>query len=195
VRQEIVAAEAEIPAVELHLATYARSNRGNLFLRVEKLEGATWTRIGEKNPKKDSALDNAYRRFRFSPPLHVKPGQRVAFVLTADGGRSNAITWWIQKGWTPTGTRLSVNGSAVNGVAHMHVIYSGVPMLFCLPEIWNRVGVFLGPIGSTLFFAGLLLACGGMIALLMPWVERTARWTECCVSSLRERVASRRRSG
>jgi hypothetical protein len=192
VRQEILATGGEISAVELHLATYARRNRGSLTLRVEKLEGARWTRIAEKKPKKQTVLDNSFRRFRFSPPLSVNPGQRVAFILTADDNIANAITWWMQEGWTPAGTRLSVNGTEVAGMAHVHVIYGGVPMLLHLAEVWSRVGVFLGPVGSALFFSGLLLWWGGMIALLMPWLEKASKWAERCWAKLREWARRRR---
>jgi hypothetical protein len=118
-------------------------------------------------------VDNAYQHIAFDPPLKVHHRRRLAMTLIADGDAGNAITWWITPGWQLKGSQLYLNGQQIPGTGDLRVHYGKrtgiIGGRLMRREAWQRVTVFLGPVGTTMLVLGWVLMLGALlVALYVP---------------------------
>ena len=91
--QSFVAKDNTIYKVELLLATYIRTNTGNLTLQL--IDGSNSV-MASSNIKASELSDNSWAALGFGEDgVAVKPGARYLLRLIATGSKpGNAITWW-----------------------------------------------------------------------------------------------------
>jgi hypothetical protein len=171
VTQEFRAVETKITSIQLELATYARKNRGSLTVAVDRRVSGAWQELARITVEKSEIVDNAYHAFNFQPPLGVKVGQRIALTLTADGERSDAITWWSSPEWQLPEHRLFVNGKPESGTAHFRVTYDPLIGIAAGPRmrqrLWKRITIFLDVPGQIALGSGFLMALFAFVHLLL----------------------------
>ncbi|MFT3925443.1 MAG: hypothetical protein QM778_23090 [Myxococcales bacterium] len=128
-RQTFRSASDRIVGVSLELATYQRSNQGELTLRLsERTTGEDFHELARITRASSEVVNDAYNEFAFESPVRVKRGQQLALELTTNSDSANAITWYMTPHWMPKGLRLSVNDARERGTAHFTIDYgnSGV---------------------------------------------------------------------
>lgn len=178
VTQEFPARADRIDGVQIRLATYARVNRGNVYLQVRRKVGDAWETIARRTVAKRKLVDNAYHLFGFAPRLPVTTGQPISLTISADHDCENAITWWMSPGERPPGHKLTVNGVVQDGTAHFDVDYpplkgrAGGPRL--RGRLWKRLTVFLDPLGQLMLAGGFVVAVLALIHLLL-WPDTQAQ--------------------
>jgi len=157
--QQFPATGAPIAAIEIQFATYKRINAGTVKLIVQARRGGQWQQLAEKTTAKDRLRDNAFESFEFSPPIMVDAGELLAIAVTADKDDSQAISWWIDPTLNRTDYQLLVNGAPQPGIAVFSVGYAqkSGPLIALLPDLWQRLTVFLDPLWQAFLVLGFTL--------------------------------------
>ncbi len=174
--QQFPATGAPITVIAIQLATYKRVNAGTVQLTVRVMRGGQWQILAVRIAAKDQLRDNAFQSFEFSPPIIVNPDEILAIAVAADQDSSQAISWWIDPTLSRTSYQLLVDGIPQPGMAVFSVAYAqkSGPLITLLPDIWQRLTIFLDPLWQALFLIGLALALIPLL-LIVRRILRTER--------------------
>jgi len=158
--QQFPATGAPITAIAIQLATYKRVNAGTVQLTVRVIRGGQWQVLAVRTAAKERLRDNAFQSFDFSPPLIANPDEILAIAVAADQDSSQAISWWIDPTLSRASYQLLVDGTPQPGMAVFSIAYAqkSGPLLTLLPEVWQRLTVFLDPLWQALLLLGIALA-------------------------------------
>ncbi len=166
--QQFPVTGAPITAIAIQLATYKRVNVGTVQLTVRVMRGGYWQVLAVRTIAKEQLKDNAFQSFEFSPALLTRPDEILAVVVAADQDNSQAISWWIDPTLSEASYQLLVNGMPQPGMAVFSIAYvqkSG-PVITLLPDLWQRLTIFLDPLWQVLLLLGLALGIVPLVWLL-----------------------------
>ena len=109
-----------LSAVSVQLATYARTNHGEIKLRLEDVDSQ---KLAEKIVNAKKIKDNTYYIFPFDPILDSK-GKTYRLIIQAEkSSPGNAITAWASKKKVYSDGELTVGGIPMDGDLAMRIYF------------------------------------------------------------------------